>query len=120
MVVMRQRMGKTDRLARRKDLDRVFRQGRRVSDALLTLHVIRNELGRSRMAVAVSVQHGPAVARVRIKRLCREGFRLQRGELPAGIDYVLKPRVGAELTLADVMESLRRLASKAERLLPPG
>ena len=105
------------RLKRAADVTAVFENGRRAGDHRLTVRALpREDLPvRARLAVAVSKRHGPAVKRNRIKRLCREAFRLTRDELPAGFDYVLLPRAGSEPTLEELMASLRRLAEKATK-----
>ena len=109
---MRQSLGKRDRIKRRKELDRVLRGGRFASNGLMTLHVAANSLGRARMAVAVSVRHGKAVRRNRIKRLCREAFRCCRQDLPGGYDYVCRPKTGVELSVGAVRDSLAKLAGR--------
>ena len=109
---MDQRAGKAFRVTRRKDIELLFRQGRRAADGLLTLLAVPNELPHSRAGVAVGMRHGNAVARNRIRRLCREAFRLVRAELPAGWDYVMIARPGAEFTLSALQASLRRLAAR--------
>lgn len=109
---MRETLRKADRIKRRKDLRRAFRQGRCASDGLMRLRVQANSLGRSRMAVTVSARHGKAVRRNRIKRLCREAFRTCRGELPCGFDYVLWPEPAARLSVAAIRASLRKLAGR--------
>jgi ribonuclease P protein component len=115
---MDQRAGKTRRVTTRSDIDRIFASGRRVRDRCVTLAGVPNGLSRSRCAVGVSKRHGIAVRRNRIKRLCREAFRLSRGELAAGWDYMIMPRPGGRPTLAELRQSLvalaRRLAERHE------
>ena len=109
---LRQRLGKSDRLTKRRDLRRVFRRGRFAADALIQLRMLPNDLSRSRMAVVVSTRHGPAVARNRIKRLCREAFRTVRADLPPGYDYVVRPSTRAELSVEGLRRSLRELSGR--------
>ncbi len=110
---MRKRAGKAHRLSRRADISRVFDAARRVHDERITLLAAASGLPRVRLCVAVTKRHGNAVARNRLKRVCREAFRLIRDELPGGCDYVILPRVGRAVTLAGVQESLRELAPRA-------
>ncbi len=107
------RAGKSRRLKRRADISRLFDDGRRRSDGRMTLLAAPCAAGATgRFAVLVAKRHGSAVQRNRVKRLCREAFRLTRPELPDGFDYIILPRAGAELTLAGLQESLRSLAPK--------
>ncbi len=111
------RAGKPLRVKRRVDIERIFGQGVRAADSRLTLFVVAGQAGHSRCATGVSRRHGGAVRRNRVKRLCREAFRLIRDELPAGLDYMLIPRAGAELTLGGLQESLRSLSARLARRL---
>ncbi|MGC9454133.1 MAG: ribonuclease P protein component [Phycisphaerae bacterium] len=110
---MTSRASKKYRLKRRKDIDRVFSHGTRANDNLLTLVAAANELGYARVGVGASLRHGSAVRRNRVKRLAREAFRLVRDELPAGYDYMLIPRPGADISLEGLKRSLPSLARRA-------
>ena len=113
---MGQRAGSKYRLKRRKDIARLFECGRRVSDAVVTLYAIENPTcDHARMGVGVSAKHGGAVVRNRIKRLCREAFRLTRGELPGGWDYVIVPRVGGRFTLERLRGSIKALGARVTK-----
>ncbi len=108
------RAGKKYRIKRNKEISRVFQQGRRASDSLIILRALPNaDMGVcARLGVAVTKRHGGAVRRNRIKRLCREAFRLARCDLPSGYDYVILSHVGVELTLEKLIRSLKALAPR--------
>ncbi len=104
--------GKNLRLRKRMDIQQVFEQGVRARDERMTLAGRPNGLPHSRVGTGVSTRHGGAVRRNRIKRLCREAFRLSRGELPTGWDYMIVPRLGAEFTVEGIAASLASLTSR--------
>jgi len=112
---MRYRAGKTLRLKNSREISRMFDRGVRARDALITLIASRRGAGAdspSRLAAAVSVRHGGAVVRNRIKRLCREAFRTNRDRIATGWDFVVLPRVGANITLTGLAESMIALTAK--------
>lgn len=93
----------------------MFRVARRVRDGrMLMLGRRREPAGPTRIGLAVAVRHGNAVRRNRIKRLCREAFRLSRGDLPDGWDLVVVPRVGEEFDLPGLRASLVALARRLD------
>ena len=97
----------------------VFGEGKRVSGAAFRLHVLlKADATQTRLGVTVSKRvDKAAVRRNRLRRQCKEVFRLQRATLPQG-DYVLlaKPEAG-KLDNAGVRAELNRLFERA-RCLP--
>jgi ribonuclease P protein component len=112
------RLGPAERLKSKSDFERVRREGRRAGDGVLRILVARNDLGWSRIASAVARRHGPAVTRNRLRRLYTEAFRLDKAQLPVGVDVVVSPAGGELPDLAAVRASLRRLTSQAAARLP--
>jgi len=100
------------RLTKRDEISRLFNRGAPARDGVLTVLALPNGLGRSRMVVAASKRQGNAVRRNRVKRHCREAFRLSREQLPSGCDYAMVPR-SANLTLDRLRASLVALATRA-------
>jgi len=104
--------GRTLRVSDKATISRLFTQGRRKSDYLLTLLALPNGLPHCRCMIAVTKRHGNAVHRNRIKRLCREAFRLTQHDLPPGWDLAIVPRSGPKATLERLQRSLTTLAKQ--------
>ena len=103
--------GKKLRISKPGELSQLFRCGVRVGDHRILLIGLPTK-GETRAAVAMSVKHGNAVQRNRLKRLAREAFRLERPGLPANFDFVIFPRVGTDSGLEGFRESLAKLAPR--------
>ncbi len=104
-----------ERLRRRRDFDRVFREGWAVSDQVLVVRGAPNGLSYARLGILVSRKLGKAVQRNRIKRWIREAYRRNKDQLPKGLDFVVIPRRGATLDYHRIERSLLRLARDLDR-----
>jgi ribonuclease P protein component len=110
--------GRERRIRRRADFVRVQSIGERATSRHFVLLVCRREAGPavdeprpalSRIGIVATRKVGDATMRNRIKRLCRECFRLWPGFVPDGIDLVVIAREGAsELTLDRVRDEWSR------------
>ncbi|HDI58927.1 MAG TPA: ribonuclease P protein component [Desulfobacteraceae bacterium] len=93
------------RLLKRRDFLRLSRTGRRVQDAHFILCFTPGQSATARLGITVSRRVGGAVVRNRIKRLCREFFRLQGHRIAGGRDLLL---IAKKQAAASDNETLRR------------
>ena len=100
----------------KSEFDRVFGEGRRIADPLLSLHLLADRRP-ARLGLAVSRKVDPdAVGRNRIKRVLRDAFRQKRSLLAPGA-YVLVARVPAGKTAnAELRSAFLRLLQRAGAL----
>ncbi|MBC7093110.1 ribonuclease P protein component [Candidatus Bipolaricaulota bacterium] len=87
-------LGREHRLRRRRDIARAFREGQHVEAKLFAFRILQKAEPTPRLLVVAGRRLGGAVARNRVKRAIREGFRLHK-ELFAHLDVVVMPRPDA-------------------------
>lgn len=94
-----------NRLKGKKNFSGVRRRGRRYKGRGFTVYILDNDLGTSRLGLAVNRKTGTSVERNRFKRLIREYFRLNLKELSK--DIFLVPRdISSFKTLKKTEEAL--------------
>jgi ribonuclease P protein component len=91
------RFRRQERVRHRRDYDRAYQQGRRVSGRLIRLYSAPNGLPHPRLGSTIGKAVGSAVVRNRLKRWIRETFRLNKEAFGDGFDYVVhvKPEAAA-------------------------
>ena len=113
---------KAARLLRHSDFDQVYRQGRRLFSANMSVFWLRREASQQadldvfkaasadcpRVGFTVGRVLGGSVIRNRIRRRLREAVRLNLGKLAAPVDVVINPRKSART--ADFAQLLQEVA----------
>lgn len=104
------------RLLTAEDYKKVFSNPVKLVCPPFTLLAVPNQLNHPRLGLIVAKKNvKSAVKRNRLKRLCRQSFRLKQAELPA-IDIVLLARRGSsDMTNELLFEHLNRLWSRARK-----
>jgi ribonuclease P protein component len=109
------RFGRELRITAPARISEVLKSGTVAIDHRLVVSALPNTCGLTRLGVTVPKRTGIAVVRNRWKRLIREAFRQQRGQLPAGYDLVVRPRRGAAPEFQPIARSMITLARRAAR-----
>ena len=109
----RQTFSRNRRLRKTPQYQRVYRNGRSFRAGPIVGYFLPNGLAVSRLGMAVGRKVGNSPRRNRIKRLFREGFRLDSQELGPGLDVVLIP---ADRKGSYDLQVVRRSLSKLFRL----
>jgi ribonuclease P protein component len=117
MSLKRFKAPKSSRISSRREIRRLFEQGRRAGDDRLLMIGLANpeNAGKVRGAVIVSRKHGKAHERNAVKRRCREAFRLVRPSLPGGYDFLLLPRSHYRPQVGELKQSIPVLADQLQR-----
>ncbi len=86
------RFPKRVRLLNAAQFDATFKRGKRINVGAFSAVIAANELGYARVGFAFAKRQAPlSVQRNRVRRVLREQFRLQQGNL-AAVDLVLMLR----------------------------
>lgn len=107
---------KTNRLKRKKDIERVFKRGRGVKEDFLSLKVIKNNFENSRVALLVSRKISKkATLRNKIRRKLSELVRAKMKKVKKGMDLILVAAPGLEeKDFWEINETVDKLLQKAK------
>ena len=102
-------MRRRERINDPQDFKRVMRKGKKIVSGRFILFLKENEKEFHRLGVVVSKEVGPAVYRNRIKRVCREFFRLHKHQIKGAVDIIILTKKGCNIRgYKDAKDELRR------------
>jgi ribonuclease P protein component len=109
-------LSKENRLKRKKDFERVFKEGQGFKEDFLFLKIVKNNLKTSRFGFMVSKNFSKkATLRNKIKRRLRELVRINLVKVKKGIDGVLVAIPGLETKdFWEIEEIINKLFKKAK------
>jgi len=101
------------RLRKHADFDQVYRNGRRLFSANMTVFFLGRASGPARVGFTVTRALGPAVERNRIRRRLREAVRLNPVGVGKAVDVVIHPKKSAPAAdFAELREEIARAFEK--------
>ena len=108
------RLRPNERLHTKREFEALFERGERVSACGITFRYARTSGPVSRLGVAVGRRNGNAVARNRLRRLLKEGFRLTKHTFPCAVDVVTLPVPSISLSLERALRAFGVFARALE------
>ena len=107
-------LGAENRLKKKKDFEKIFKQGRGFKRGHLYLKITKNGLEHSRFGFIVGKNFSKkAVERNKIKRKLRELIKENLNKIKTGTDCVLVVMPGAESNYDKLKETVAKLFKKA-------
>ena len=101
---------KSARLLKRREFEKVIRQGARFSGKTLYIDILSQKEGAAKLGITVVKKFGDAPTRNYFKRCVREAFRHFRADLKPA-HYNIRPKIKSELiTLDSIKADLLALA----------
>lgn len=109
---------KKNRLKKKKDFERVFKEGRGFKEDFLFLKIAKNNLKNSRFGFVVSKNFSKkATLRNKIKRRLRAIIKVKLGKIKKGLDGVLVVYPGLETKdFWEIEETVTKILAKAKIL----
>ncbi len=109
---------KEDRIRKNAEYRNIYQNGKKIVDRYFVIYYKKNQLDKVRFGLSVSKKNGNAVIRNRLKRICREVFRLNKHKYPKGYDFVwVARRSMINLNSNQLAERIEKVLTKNKLLV---
>lgn len=106
-------MDKNEKIKKNSHFRFIYSRGKSYSNDKLVLYIFRNKKNINRIGLSVSKKIGNSVKRNRIKRLIREGYRINKIKFKRGFDIIFIARTGSRNSnFSDIERSVLYLMKK--------
>jgi ribonuclease P protein component len=108
-------LSRKERVVNNKEFDLIYKEGTIRKSGNVMVRYLPNNLGYSRLGIAVSKKiFRASVRRNRVKRLIREAFRLNKTRLPKGLNIIVSARMTpgnreTQVTLSEIQTELLKI-----------
>ncbi len=89
-------MQANNKLKKNEEFRQVYSKGKSMANKLLIIYITNNNIDEVRVGFTISKKVGNSVIRSRVKRLMKEGFRLNVDKIKKGHDIVFVARTTAK------------------------
>ena len=107
----------SESLKKNHDFQAVYKNGKQYANKYLVMYVKENGTEYNRIGISVSKKVGNSVVRHRVKRLIKEGYRLQEKIFNSGLDIVIVARVSASTVGYHELESALLHLGKLQQII---
>lgn len=107
----------SESLRKNHEFQAVYKNGKQYANKYLVMYVKENGLSCNRIGISVSKKVGNSVIRHRVKRLIKEGYRLQEIIFNSGLDIVIVARVSAASVGFHELESALLHLGKLQQII---
>jgi len=86
----------SESIKKNSEFQYIYKNGKSYANRYLVMYIIENDKNCTRLGISVSKKVGNSVIRHRVKRLIREGFRLNCEQFKTGYDIIVIARSTAK------------------------
>lgn len=102
-------------LKKNYEFRRILSKGKYMSGKLMSMYILPNSLNVKKVGFAIGKKAGKSVERNRIKRLLREGYRLQANSIIDGYSIIIvwrNKKIAKECTFGEIYREIEYLTNK--------